>query len=397
MKVVIIGGGASGITSAITARRKGYDVVVLEKNSSLLKKLKITGNGHCNYYNEDQDLCHYHSDNSELISMMINSVNLENVSLFFDSIGIIPRIKNGYYYPFSNQAISVCSSLILEAQKLGVVLDTDVEVQEVKKSNRFQVITTNGVYEADKVIVSTGGMSYQKTGSDGFGYRELKRLGHNINLLLPGLTPLIMANPKKEWKGIRTDVSISLLENNKLVRKESGEIQLTEDGISGICTMQLSSYISKGLYLGNDERIKINFLPFIDEDEFFVFMDNRSRKMKNRTVMELLEGVLNYKLISVILKKEQNLIWDECNNKEREFIKKNLLSYMVEVVDTKSFNYSQVTLGGVSLLEVNLETMESKKVKDLYITGELLDITGDCGGYNLTIAWITGLIAGECL
>lgn len=397
MKVVIIGGGASGITSAITARRKGYDVVVLEKNSSLLKKLKITGNGHCNYYNEDQDLCHYHSDNSELISMMINSVNLENVSLFFDSIGIIPRIKNGYYYPFSNQAISVCSSLILEAQKLGVVLDTDVEVQEVKKSNRFQIITTNGVYEADKVIVSTGGMSYQKTGSDGFGYRELKRLGHNINLLLPGLTSLIIANPKKEWKGIRTDVSISLLENNKLVRKESGEIQLTEDGISGICTMQLSSYISKGLYLGKDERIKINFLPFIDEDEFFVFMDNRSRKMKNRTVMELLEGVLNYKLISVILKKKQNLIWDECNNKEREFIKKNLLSYMVEVVDTKSFNYSQVTLGGVSLLEVNLETMESKKVKDLYITGELLDITGDCGGYNLTIAWITGLIAGECL
>ena len=396
MKVVIIGGGASGITSAITARRKGYDVVVLEKNSSLLKKLKITGNGHCNYYNEDQDLCHYHSDNSELISMMINSVNLENVSLFFDSIGIIPRIKNGYYYPFSNQAISVCSSLILEAQKLGVVLDTDVEVQEVKKSNRFQIITTNGVYEADKVIVSTGGMSYQKTGSDGFGYRELKRLGHNINLLLPGLTPLIIANPKKEWKGIRTDVSISLLENNKLVRKESGEIQLTEDGISGICTMQLSSYISKGLYLGKDERIKINFLPFIDEDEFFVFMDNRSRKMKNRTVMELLEGVLNYKLISVILKKEQNLIWDD-NNKEREFIKKNLLSYMVEVVDTKSFNYSQVTLGGVSLLEVNLETMESKKVKDLYITGALLDITGDCGGYNLTIAWITGLIAGECL
>lgn len=397
MKVVIIGGGASGITSAITARRKGYDVVVLEKNSSLLKKLKITGNGHCNYYNEDQDLCHYHSDNSELISMMINSVNLENVSLFFDSIGIIPRIKNGYYYPFSNQAISVCSSLILEAQKLGVVLDTDVEVQEVKKSNRFQIITTNGIYEADKVIVSTGGMSYQKTGSDGFGYRELKRLGHNINLLLPGLTPLIIANPKKEWKGIRTDVSISLLENNKLVRKESGEIQLTEDGISGICTMQLSSYISKGLYLGKDERIKINFLPFIDEDKFFVFMDNRSRKMKNRTVMELLEGVLNYKLISVILKKEQNLIWDKCNNKEKESIKENLLSYMVEVVDTKSFDYSQVTLGGVSLLEVNLETMESKKVKDLYITGELLDITGDCGGYNLTIAWITGLIAGECL
>ena len=397
MKVVIIGGGASGITSAITARRKGYDVVVLEKNSSLLKKLKITGNGHCNYYNEDQDLCHYRSDNNELISMIINGVNLEKVSLFFDSIGIIPRIKNGYYYPFSNQAISVCSSLILEAQKLGVVLDTDVEVQEVKKSNKFQVITTNGVYEADKVIVSTGGMSYQKTGSDGFGYRELKRLGHNINLLLPGLTPLIISNPKKEWKGIRTDVSLSLLENNKLVRKESGEIQLTEDGISGICTMQLSSYISKGLYLGKDERITINFLPFIDEDEFFVFMDNRSRKMKNRTVMELLEGVLNYKLISVILKKEQNLIWDECNNKEREFIKKNLLSYMVEVVDTKSFDYSQVTLGGVSLSEVNLETMESKKVKDLYITGELLDIAGDCGGYNLTIAWITGLIAGECL
>ena len=397
MKVVIIGGGASGITSAITARRKGYDVVVLEKNTSFLKKLKITGNGHCNYYNDDQELCHYHSDNNELISMIINGANLEMVSLFFDSIGIIPKVKNGYYYPFSNQAISVCSSLILEAQKLGVVLDTNVEVQKVKKDDRFQIVTTNGVYEADKVIVSTGGMSYQKTGSDGFGYRELKRLGHNINLLLPGLTPLIISNPKKEWKGIRTDVSLSLLEDNKLIREESGEIQLNEDGISGICTMQLSSYISKGLYLGKDERITINFLPFIDEDEFFSFMDDRSRKMKNRTVMELLEGILNYKLISVILKKEQNLIWDECDNKEREFIKKNLLSYTVEVVDTKSFDYSQVTLGGVSLLDVNLETMESRKVKDLYVTGELLDLNGDCGGYNLTIAWITGLIAGECL
>ena len=397
MKVVIIGGGASGITSAITARRKGYDVVVLEKNTSFLKKLKITGNGHCNYYNDDQELCHYHSDNNELISMIINGANLEMVSLFFDSIGIIPKVKNGYYYPFSNQAISVCSSLILEAQKLGVVLDTNVEVQKVKKDDRFQIVTTNGVYEADKVIVSTGGMSYQKTGSDGFGYRELKRLGHNINLLLPGLTPLIISNPKKEWKGIRTDVSLSLLEDNKLIREESGEIQLTEDGISGICTMQLSSYISKGLYFGKDERIKINFLPFIDEDKFFSFMDNRSKKMKNRTIMELLEGILNYKLISVILKKEQNLIWDECDNKERKFIKKNLLSYMVEVVDTKSFDYSQVTLGGVSLLDVNLETMESRKVKDLYVTGELLDLNGDCGGYNLTIAWITGLIAGECL
>lgn len=397
MKVVIIGGGASGITSAITVRRKKHDVVVLEKNTNFLKKLKITGNGHCNYYNENQELYHYHSDNNELISSVINSVNLEKISSFFDSIGVVPKVKNGYYYPFSNQAISVCSSLILEAQKLGVVLKTDVEVQEIKKDGRFQIITTNGIYEADKVIISTGGMSYQKTGSDGFGYRELKRLGHNINLLLPGLTPLVISNPKKEWKGIRTDVSLSLLEDNKLVRKESGEIQLTEDGISGICTMQLSSYISKGLYLKKNERIKINFLPFIDEDSFFSFMDDRSRKMKNRTVMELLEGVLNYKLISVILKKEQNLIWDECNNKEREFIKKNLLSYMVEVVDTKSFDYSQVTLGGVSLLDVNLETMESKKIKDLYITGELLDINGDCGGYNLTIAWITGLIAGECL
>lgn len=397
MKVVIIGGGASGITSAITARRKGYDVVVLEKNSNFLKKLKITGNGHCNYYNDDQELCHYHSDNNELISMVINSVNLGKVSSFFDSIGIIPKVKNGYYYPFSNQAISVCSSLILEAQKLGVVLKADVEVQEIKKDGRFQVITTNGIYEADKVIISTGGMSYQKTGSDGFGYKELKRLGHNINSLLPGLTPLVISKPRKEWRGIRTDVFLSLLENNKLVRKESGEVQLTEDGISGICTMQLSSSVSKGIYLGKDERIKINFLPFIDEDEFFTFMDDRSKKMKNRTVMELLEGVLNYKLISVILKREQNFIWDECSSKERELIKKNLLSYMVEVVDTKSFDYSQVTLGGVSLLEVNLETMESKKIKDLYITGELLDITGDCGGYNLTIAWITGLIAGECL
>lgn len=396
MKVIIIGGGASGFAAAITAKRKNHDVTILEKNPQFLKKLKITGNGRCNYYNDDQSLYHYNSQNNELISRIINDKNLEKISTFFDSLGIIPKISNGYYYPFSNQAISICSSLILEAKSLGVILKEEVEVKKIEKEEKFKVITTKGIYEADKIIIATGGKSYEKTGSNGFGYQELKRLGHNINPLLPGLTPLIISDPKKDWKGVRTEASLKLLEDNKVIREEKGEVQLAEDGISGICTMQLSSAISKGLYLDKTESIEINFMPFLQED-FIKFMDDRAKLMKNRTIIELLEGILNYKLIKTLLKQEENLTWNECTSKEKETIKNKLLSYVVQVKNTKSFDHAQITLGGVSLLDINLETMESSKIKGLYIAGELLDLSGDCGGYNLTIAWITGIKAGESL
>ena len=137
-------------------------------------------------------------------------------------------------------------------------------------------------------------------------------------------------------------------------------------------------------------------MPFLQED-FIKFMDDRAKLMKNRTIIELLEGILNYKLIKTLLKQEENLTWNECTSKEKETIKNKLLSYVVQVKNTKSFDHAQITLGGVSLLDINLETMESSKIKGLYIAGELLDLSGDCGGYNLTIAWITGIKAGESL
>ena len=137
-------------------------------------------------------------------------------------------------------------------------------------------------------------------------------------------------------------------------------------------------------------------MPFLQED-FIKFMDDRAKLMKNRTIIELLEGILNYKLIKTLLKQEENLTWNECTSKEKETIKNKLLSYVVQVKNTKSFDHAQITLGGVSLLDIKLETMESAKIKGLYIVGELLDLSGDCGGYNLTIAWITGIKAGESL
>lgn len=396
-EIIIIGGGAAGVTAAIAARRKNYNVTLLEKNSQLGKKLRITGNGRCNYYNDDQNEFHYHSNDKSLVKEIISSKNLEKVSTFFTSIGIIPKIKDGYYYPFSNQAISIVSALTTEAKKLGVDIKLEVEVKQIEKKEHFLIDTNQGQFKADKVIIATGGMSYKKTGSDGFGYHQLKKLGHSINKPLPGLSALITEESfPKEWKGIRTEASIKLLENNQLIREEQGEVQLTADGISGICAMQLSSYIAKGLSLGKREEIRINFLPFLsNEDDWMKFIKNRNNTLKNRTLIELLEGIINYKLIQAILKKEQNLKWDQLSEKEQKEIGKKLLSYQLIVKDIKSFDYAQTTLGGVPLSEINLKTMESSKIKDLYIIGELLDLTGDCGGYNLTIAWISGLCAGE--
>lgn len=399
MEVIVIGGGAAGLTAAICARRKKHNVTVLEKNSQFGKKLRITGNGRCNYYNEDQSYTHYHSEDKNLIYQMITHGNLDKISTFFSSIGIIPKIKNGYYYPYSNQAISIVSALVIEAEKIGVNLKLDVTVEKIEKKNNFIIQTNQGQFCADKVIMATGGKTYKKTGSNGWGYDQLKKLGHSIKKTLPGLTPLIAEEPyPKEWKGIRTHVSLKLLENGKVIKEEQGEVQLTTKGLSGICTMQLSSYISKGLDLGKEEKVEINFLPFLSsKEEFIKFMSKRNDELKNRTIIELLEGILNYKLIQALLKKEQNWLWNHLSELEKEKIGEILLSYQIRIKETAPWESAQTTLGGVPLTEIDLKTMESLKIDGLYIVGELLDLTGDCGGYNLTIAWISGICAGESI
>ena len=204
----------------------------------------------------------------------------------------------------------------------------------------------------------------------------------------------------KEWSGIRANVSIKLIEDDKYIKQEQGEILLTNYGISGICVMQLSSKISRGLYEGKTEEVIINFLDGLisTRQEFIAFMNERDKKLPNRNITQLLDSILNYKLINVLVKKsnlQTSKKWSQLSSKEKSVMASNFIELRLKITSTNSFEKAQVTSGGVPLNEINPLTLESTIVKNLYFAGEILDVDGDCGGYNLTFAWISGILTGS--
>lgn len=395
--IVIIGGGAAGLLAANYAKQENTKVTILEKNPICGKKILATGNGKCNYWNEDQNLKHYHSTHEELIKEFITEDNKTEIMSFFTRLGIYPKIKNGYYYPSSNQATTIKDALTKEVLRKNIVVKNNTIVEKVEKVNaEFKIYTSNEIITADKVIIATGSKASPKTGSDGFGYKLLKRFNHQIIEPLPALVQLKTTGKYlKNWAGIRTDVEVSLYENETLVRSEIGEIQLTDYGISGICVFNLSRNVSIGLSKNKKEQVKINFLPFLTKpkEDLTSFISNQPK----RPLKAQLEGFLNSKLVDVILTEaniKETKNYNELTNQEKDKLISFLTEFKIEVIGTNSFEQAQVCTGGIPLTEVNLKTMESKIVKDLYIVGELLDIDGDCGGYNLSIAWISGMLAG---
>lgn len=400
-KVVIIGGGASGLVAAIKAS-KNNEVILLEKNNNCGKKILITGNGKCNYFNEDFTINHYNCSNMDILSNIITDENKKRVLSFFNNIGIEPKIKDGYYYPFSNQAVTIQNGLVLEAKNNNVKIMNNLKVDDIKYDGKFKVITDKSVIICDKVVLATGSKAASITGSDGFGYNIAKNFGHTINKVLPALVQIKLDEKYlKDWAGIRNDVIVSLYEDNKKVKEEYGEIQLTNYGLSGICVFQLSGFVSKALEKNKKVEIEINFLPYLEEnnvEELINYIEKRNKNIPQRNIVELFEGMLNYKLIRVILKKigiKDYNSWDDLSNKEKETLVSNLISFKVKVCGTNDFENAQVCTGGVPLSEINIETMESLKQNNLYIIGELLDVDGNCGGYNLAFAWLSGIIVGE--
>lgn len=397
MRVGIIGGGASGLVCAIKASIN-HDVTIFEKNNKVGKKILITGNGKCNYFNDDFSINHYNSANIDILETIITDDNKNKILEFFDSIGIVPKVLNGYYYPLSGQATTIKEALELEAHLRGVKIVYDCEVLNIFYDNQYTINTNSGVYKVDKVVLALGSRSASKTGSDGLGYSLARAFGHSIIDTVPALVQLIGSdNFYKDWAGIRSDVKVSLVENNNIIKTDIGEIQLTDYGVSGICVFQLSGRLLRGLLKGDKEEIEINFLPWLNED-CKKYLINRNNTLPNRTISQLLDGLLNYKLVNLILKKNRinndklfsNLKEDDINN-----IVRDLINFKVNIVDSKGFESSQVTSGGIPLSEIDINTFESKLQPGLYIIGELLDVDGNCGGYNLSFAWLSGLLAGE--
>lgn len=396
--ITVIGGGASGLVAAIYAKTSATQVILLERNSDCGKKILATGNGRCNYWNSDQDLKHYNSSNKSFLENIITDENKEEIMIFFNRIGIIPKIKNGYYYPYSNQAVSIKNALITEARRLGVQIYNDTYIDSVRRENNKFIINYNKKsIISDSVIVATGSKAAPKTGSDGNGYDLVKKFSHSVIEVLPALVQLRGQEKYfKDWAGIRSDVKISLYSSDDFIKKEEGEIQLTDYGISGICTFNLSRFVSRNLYENKNNYVIINFLPFLEQNKIS-FFEERNELIKGRTLLEFLEGLLNNKLVKVLL----NIIninsdrkWQDLKYEEKEKLVEIITNFKLEITGTNSFEQAQVCSGGVPLSEIKIKTMESIYQENLYIVGELLDVDGDCGGYNLSFAWISGMLAG---
>lgn len=394
-KVFIIGGGASGLTAAIKASRNGNDVTIFEKNNKLGKKILITGNGKCNYWNENQDLINYHSSGD--YTKIVNQMNLVKAHTFLDSIGLVPYIKNGYYYPSSQQAISVVNALMDEAKNNGVKIINE-EVTDVKKKDNKFIINNN--YESDVLIIATGGMAAPKTGSDGFGYKIAQQFNHNIIKPLPALVGLKTEENLKYLSGIRFIGEIKLLINNEEVESELGEIQINEYGFSGIPVMQISSKAIKALDENKNVSISINFLLNIASDILGLrsFIKVQNKHLNNKTITQILDQLFNYKLSNYFLDKsniDPKSKVEDLTNDELDLLCHYILNNNYKITDDNGFENAQVTSGGIDLKEIDVETLESLKEKNLYFCGEILDVDGACGGYNLSFAWISGLLAGN--
>lgn len=384
MKIIIIGSGASGLAAGISLLRCGYDVTILERNNISGKKILLTGAGRCNFFNSDQNIVHYHSSDKDILAKIITSNNIHLVEDFITSLGIVPKVKDGYYYPFANQAYNMKELLERTYLDLGGKIKYNYLVEKIEKKNSLFLI--NDTISCDKLILATGSKAYKMTGSDGIGYQLAKKFNHHIVKVLPSLTSLI-TREKTNLKGVRVDAKVTLYEDGVKVREELGQVQFTDYGLSGICIFNLSYYAVKGLNKNKKEVITIDLMPFMDKVSF-----------KNKKVYDLLLGFLPNKMIDYILKTldiSKDVYYEDLSNDKKQELTKILKEMEFNITSYKEFDFSQVCSGGVSLREINPLTMESIFVKNLYIIGELLDVNGDCGGYNLTFAFLSGILTSR--
>ena len=381
MRIAIIGGGISGFVAAL---KLNGEITIYESNSEPLKKLTVTGNGRCNFLNEDMDIKHYHSEGN--ISDYIKEDIKDSVLDLFNELDIAYKIKNGYYYPLSNKATTIKNALIYEANKKNVNIKLNEKVSNLEKLGDEFII--NGKDKYDKVIISSGLGSYPQIGTSTDGIKFASNMRHDIVPLLPSLVPL--KTEQYDWDGIRTDAKVTIYVDGEKIHTEEGEIQLTQYGISGICVFNVSRYASIGLSNNQDVYVSINFVPSIEN--LYTYLDNTTNNINI-----LLKRILNDKLANIIMNNidiPKNKTFKELNEEEKVILINELTNFKLYVNGTMDYNQSQVTRGGVSLDNIDTN-FESKIVPGLYFIGEVLDVDGDCGGYNVSFAIYSAIKASR--
>lgn len=402
MKIAIIGGGASGLVCAIeaakTAKEKNVkaEITVYEAKDRVGKKILATGNGRCNMMNLND--CNYFGDNA-FAKSVLQKYDAESNLSFFREMGLYTRAdEEGRVYPLSNQASTVLDVLRFECARLDVKFVTDCEITKIKKAeNGFKL---NDEFFCNKLVLSCGSKAQVKKFC---GYELLRSLGHTVTKLSPSLTKLTVKNSQlfKALKGVRHKAEISLYIDKKQVTSEKGELLFADYGLSGIAVMQLSAFVSR--HFKNSETLPVVSIDLIPDYDFS-FIKDTLRRLSERnsdgTADTLLMGFMPKKVGVAILKEcgiRPDAKLNTLGNKELSLIVSTSKSWRHEINGTKDFADGQVVSGGAVCKEFSSETLESKKHRGLYCTGELLDVDGLCGGYNLLWAWSSGRLCGKSI
>ena len=396
MKIIIIGAGASGLSAAVKALERGLEVLLLEKKEQPGKKLSVTGNGRCNFTNAFLDAGCYRGRDLALVQSVLERVNTAELVSFFRSLCMLETEKNGYYYPANMNAHTVVNALTERVRTLGGEILCSCNVTAVKKEgDSFRVFSSLGVFEGDRVILACGSEASVKDPNAFTAYDILKNFGHTVFKPVPVLVPLFGKNGCETfWDGVRVFGTLSFEDET-----ETGELQLTKEGISGIPAFQLSHRVSDALTLKKKVRLLCDFLPEYSREFLDAFLEDRKKNASysGENLSAVLKRWIPVKLVPVILKKAG--IRGETKLKglfpaEKDSLLNALKSFSYEVSSMGGMERAQSVSGGVSTKEIT-DNFESKLLPGLFVTGELLDIDGICGGYNLHFAFAGGMIAGE--
>lgn len=379
-EIAVVGAGAAGLMCGYLLGKKGKDVILIDKNVSAGKKLLATGNGRCNFTNRIMEPDCYYGDR-EFIKRILTRVGTHKVIDLFEQIGVYHRERDGYCYPYSGQAASVVELLVKACEEVGVCFALDTKVTKiVHKEDGYEMICKNGMkYRCSKLVMASGGKANESLGGDGSGYKLCRSMKHKITGIYPGLTGLRAEG--KEWKhlaGVRMQGKISLYCEGKFIKSDAGEIQIVKDGISGIPVFQLCRLAAIELGLGKNVTCRVDFFPEMTEEQLIQWLQAHGP--------DKLCGIMNRKWVDIIRQRAGQDIFR---------MVPLLKNYEVVILDTFGMEKAQVTAGGVDTREVCPDTMESNISRGLYIIGELLDVDGICGGYNLHFAWATAFICSE--
>ena len=392
MKVGIIGAGASGVFAALILKQNYIDTTVFERNSIALKKIYATGNGRCNFTNRNVSYKNYHGENPKFTISAIKKFDNNNVIEFFNDMGIPEvELENGKIFPKSLQASSIIKQMMYLANHLEVEFIFDSFVDEVrKKGDVFEVKSNGMIYKFDYLIVACGSKAYKKSGSDGNGYILMKKLGHNIVKTHPGIVQLrLNGDSFKKMSGTKFKANAKLVVDGKEVFEFYHDVLFTDYGISGPTILQLSGEAIRAKNNGLDVKIRIDTVD-LDENKLYEHLIYIISLNYYKKIKELLVGLINDNLIEEVLNQAGiNYDINVCELSKEEIYKlaHTLKNLEFSVSGYKDEDSGQITCGGVDTDEINPSTMESKKIKNLYIIGEIMDVDGDCGGYNLQWAF----------